>query len=55
MNRQSLYIALLSALVALAVIINVRFFSPEDDWTCQSGKWVAHGHPSAAAPTTPCK
>jgi len=33
-------------------------FSPggcgEDNWICQNGEWIKHGHPSAAKPTESC-
>jgi len=39
-------------LVALAV---VRFSSgSEDDWICENGQWIKHGHPSAPMPSVPC-
>lgn len=27
----------------------------EDDWICQNGQWVQHGHPSAGMPAGGCK
>jgi uncharacterized membrane protein len=46
----------LALLVALMVaIIGLRVFTGEDDWICQNGQWVMHGHPSAPAPVQSCK
>lgn len=42
-------------LAIFAAIFTLRFFSGEDNWVCQNGQWVEHGHPDFAAPTIPCK
>jgi hypothetical protein len=47
-------IVFVSILVAGAIVVNLRFFSGEDDWMCKDGKWVQHGHPSAQMPSEPC-
>jgi uncharacterized membrane protein len=39
----------------IAVIFSIRLASGEDDWICESGKWVRHGNPSFPAPTSPCR
>jgi len=48
--------------ILLAIILSIflgiftlRLFSGEDNWVCQNGQWVAHGHPDFATPTVPCK
>jgi len=44
-------------IVAAAALVYVRFVigGDEDTWICDSGRWVKHGNPTAAAPTTPCR
>ena len=41
-------------LAMFAAVFTLRFFSGEDNWVCQKGEWVQHGHPNALVPTTPC-
>jgi hypothetical protein len=41
--------------ISLLVILLIRSFSGEDNWVCQNGQWVEHGHPDFSAPTIPCK
>jgi len=43
-------------IIFAAAIILVRFVAggDEDNWICQNGAWVAHGHPSAPMPTSAC-
>ena len=36
------------------LVFTIRFISGEDDWICQNGEWVQHGHPSAPQPVTRC-
>lgn len=42
-------------LAVFAAIFTLRLFSGEDNWICQNGQWVEHGHPDFAAPSIPCK
>ena len=49
------YIIFAVLLAILLSIFTLRLFSGEDNWICQNGQWVEHGHPSFAAPTVPCK
>lgn len=53
-NKKSfiIFIIILSIFVA---IFTLRLFSGEDNWVCQNGQWIEHGHPDFAAPTVPCK
>lgn len=44
--------------IILAIFLSVftlRLFSGEDNWVCQNGQWIEHGHPSFQAPSIPCK
>jgi len=48
--------------ILLAIILSIflgiftlRLFSGEDNWVCQNGQWIAHGHPDFAAPKSICK
>ncbi len=48
--------ALVALVIALAfAAFGARLFSGEDDWICNGGQWVMHGHPSAPMPTEPCR
>jgi uncharacterized membrane protein len=53
--KKKIYIAL-GILVLLALIVaGLRLFSGEDNWMCQNGEWVQHGHPDFPAPNVECK
>jgi uncharacterized membrane protein len=42
-----------AALIGFA-IVGLRLFGGEDDWICENGQWVEHGHPDSAMPTSEC-
>ncbi|SRR3989339_1640468 len=44
----------LLVILVLAVIVFLRFSSPEDTWLCENGEWIKHGNPSEAQPMTGC-
>lgn len=46
-------IALVIILILAGVTI-IRMSSPEDNWICQNGQWIKHGHPNLPKPTTGC-
>lgn len=47
---------ILGIIIAVFVgIFALRFFSGEDNWVCQGGEWVKHGHPDFATPQTICQ
>lgn len=46
---------ILSAVIFVAVIlIGFRTLTPEDEWTCENGRWVAHGKPITPKPIVNC-
>lgn len=47
------YVLMIIAGVIL-LIFSIRFFSGEDVWTCEKGKWVKHGAPSTQMPKEKC-
>jgi uncharacterized membrane protein len=53
-NKKS-FIIFIIILSIFAAIFTLRLFSGEDNWVCQNGQWVAHGHPDFSVPTVPCK
>jgi hypothetical protein len=53
--KRALTIILVIIVVGIVLVGLIRLFSGEDDWICQDGKWVKHGHPVTAQPTTECK
>lgn len=54
-NNKSRYILLAIILSIFLGIFTLRLFSGEDNWVCQNGQWVEHGHPDFAAPKSICK
>ncbi len=38
----------------VATLLIIRFWSPEDTWICQDGKWIKHGVPAAEKPDKGC-
>jgi uncharacterized membrane protein len=45
----------LAIFIAIFVVGALRSFSGEDNWICQNGQWVSHGHPDSSVPTQECK
>ncbi|MDD4383002.1 MAG: DUF2178 domain-containing protein [Candidatus Shapirobacteria bacterium] len=52
---KSKFIVFIIILAIFLGIFTVRLFSGEDNWVCQKGEWIQHGHPDFSAPTIPCK
>lgn len=46
--------ALFLIILIFLIIFLIRLFSGEDNWICQNGEWIMHGHPSTPKPTTVC-
>jgi len=53
--NKSKFIAFIIILAIFLGIFTVRLFSGEDNWVCQKGEWIEHGHPDFPAPKTICK
>ena len=49
------YIILAAFFFAVLIVLSIRLFSGEDDWTCKDGQWAKHGQPSFPAPKSVCK
>lgn len=43
------------AVFVLIVLFGLRTITPEDEWRCENGKWMAHGNPTEAKPIVDCK
>jgi len=54
MKRKFIWLLVFVA-VAFLVVGFIRLLSGEDNWICQDGKWVKHGHPSSSMPLEQCK
>jgi hypothetical protein len=55
-SRRRLWLIITIVLLALiAIVVNLRFLSGEDDWNCKDGQWIQHGHPSAPKPASACR
>jgi uncharacterized membrane protein len=54
-DKKVTYLILVLLLFLVVAIAGLRLFSGEDDWNCQNGQWIQHGHPSFPAPTIECK
>lgn len=53
-KHRSKFIVFAIILALFIGIFSIRFFSGEDNWVCQNGVWVEHGHPDFPAPNTIC-
>ncbi|MCX6732797.1 MAG: SdpI family protein [Candidatus Roizmanbacteria bacterium] len=54
-NKEHYMKRILLGIICIAtLLIGIRTISGEDDWICKDGKWVIHGKPSTARPTTQC-
>ena len=54
-NKRLKYSIFALALFLIIFVAGARLFSGEDDWVCENGKWIEHGHPDFAAPQVECK
>ncbi len=55
MNKKIVTIFAVVVFVVLALLF-LRFVigGAEDEWICDNGNWVKHGHPDVPAPEEPC-
>ncbi|MFO0703590.1 MAG: SdpI family protein [Patescibacteria group bacterium] len=55
--KKPIYIryVILGLFALILAFVLLRFSTPEDTWICDNGKWVPHGHPTVAPPSTICK
>lgn len=54
-KNKNKFIVFIIILVIFISIFTLRLFSGEDNWICQNGQWIAHGHPDFSVPKTICK
>jgi uncharacterized membrane protein len=54
-NKKTIYTVIIIIIVIILAIASLRLFSGEDNWVCQNGQWIEHGHPDFLAPTIECK
>jgi hypothetical protein len=40
--------------IAIGIVIIMRFSTPEDSWICTKSGWVKHGNPKTDAPKIGC-
>ncbi|MFA5270400.1 MAG: DUF2178 domain-containing protein [Patescibacteria group bacterium] len=55
MPTKTYYLVVGVVIILAFILMGLRFFSGEDDWVCQNGQWVEHGHPDAPMPTAVCQ
>ncbi len=53
LNRRILLILIIGGILAIMVL--VRFLTPEDTWICDNGQWVKHGNPVTLMPDGECR
>jgi len=54
-SNKNKFIIIAIILATFLGIFTIRLFSGEDNWVCQNGQWIEHGHPDFSAPSIPCK
>ena len=54
MNKKTALFIVLIVLVISAVILIVRFSTPEDAWICENNQWIKHGNPDNPMPQSGC-
>lgn len=54
-GKKTIYLVAVLILFLILAVATLRIFSGEDNWICQNGQWVMHGHPDFPAPITECK
>jgi len=55
LNKKAIYLILMTLIFLAVIIFGARLLSGEDDWICQNGQWIEHGHPDFPAPSIECK
>ncbi len=53
-KNRKLYIIIGIVLILMVAFSGLKLFSAEDNWICQNGQWVQHGHPAFPAPSVAC-
>jgi len=53
-DKKFIFSAVILVVFTIIAIGTLRVFSGEDNWICDNGQWVEHGHPDFPAPTTNC-
>ncbi len=46
---------LIGLVILFALVLFIRFLTPEDTWICKNGQWIKHGNPVSSQPATTCK
>jgi len=54
-DKKLIYSVFVLVVFLAMVVFSLRLFSGEDDWMCQNGQWIEHGHPNWPAPQAECK
>lgn len=54
LRKKKLFAVIVLIIGFLSALFSVRFFSGEDTWLCENGKWVKHGNPLSPTPTSSC-
>jgi len=54
-DKKIFYLIAIIIVIIVVAVFGLRLFSGEDDWICQDGRWIEHGHPSFPAPDKECK
>ena len=53
-NKILLYLSFIALFIVSALATRFILGGPEDDWICEDGRWVAHGHPASVQPPGGC-
>jgi len=51
-NKKAAYIL---AIFFFILFLLLLLRGQEDNWICQKGEWIKHGHPATEKPKTECK
>ncbi|MFA5753920.1 MAG: DUF2178 domain-containing protein [Patescibacteria group bacterium] len=54
-DKKLLFSVFVLALFLALIVFSLRLFSGEDNWICQDGQWIEHGHPDFPAPDKECQ
>ncbi len=54
MLKNKTFLAIIVVILLLVIVFTVKLLYKEDDWICDTGEWVKHGHPAAPQPVGPC-
>jgi len=55
LEKKFFYLVAGFLILLFVAVLGLRLISGEDNWVCDGGRWISHGHPDFPAPSAECK